>query len=155
MSAGPVKVCTGPAHAGPTRIPLDAEHWYFHRSCPRAGEPTSRCRLCANWARLVAKGGPHGLVPADQVRGFALELVERCGSASEAARRHGIAATVLRGLVAAEYPSVQRRTVEALLRALGEQRKDDRRNGSSERFLAARREQAKRIAFAERTLGCG
>lgn len=138
------KLCTGPAHPGPTRLPLDAEHWHFHRSGPRAGEPLSRCKLCRHWEEVADPTAPRGLVPAVTVRWLARELVERCGSAEQAAVRSGVTAPALRALVGYQTRDVQKRTVARILVALAEQRKSDRRNGNSERFQAARRAQAER-----------
>lgn len=139
--SGPTKLCTGPAHAGPTLVPLDEQHWHFHRSGSNAGQPVARCKLCANWAKLVTKDGQHGLVDAGRLRQFARELVDRCDGFEPAERAHGVAASTLRAIVGGESTRVQKRVAARLLLALSEQRKQDRRNGTSARFLAARRRQ--------------
>lgn len=149
------KVCTGPAHGNATRLPLDADHWYYHRSGPRTGLPLARCRLCSNWEKLVEKGSPQGLVPIAKVYPLAAELVDRCGSTYAVWRAHGITESAIRAIVARSYAGVQRRMVRQLLLALAEQRKIDRRNGSSPRFLAAKQEQAKRFDALDRAHGCG
>lgn len=148
---GPTKVCTGPAHHGPTRIPLDAAHWYFHRSGRYAGQPTSRCKLCTNWRKLVGKEGPHGLASARTLRPLAKELVDRCGSLDKVGIMHGIGRSTLAPIVRGEQEQVQKKTAARILLALSEQRKYDRRNGATPRFLAARKAQAAIEERMERT----
>lgn len=149
MKREPTKLCTGPAHAEPTELPLTAEHWYFHHTGLYAGKPTSRCRLCTNWAKLIDKRGPHGLVPAEQVERYARELVNRCGSLDETARRHRVHPTTLRGILEGVQPTVRKRTAERLLRGLAEQRKQDRlRGAASARHNQAVVTRAKEIGYA-------
>jgi len=155
MTSGAFKVCTGPAHAQPTRIPLDEDHWPFHRSGPKAGEPTSRCKLCVNWTKLVTKDGSHGYIAASRVRALVRELVDRCGGVWAVERDHGLHATSLRSILDGETKRVQRRTVARVILALGEQRKIDRRNGTRRSFNRARVEQARIEAKAIETAGCG
>ena len=142
MSYLPTKVCTGPAHEQPTRLPLTAEHWYFHRSGVMEGKPLARCRLCVNWTKLIGKHGPHGWVPIGRVHAYGVELLDRCGSASRVEAVHGIHENTILAITRRSQPNVQRKTVARLLVALGEQRKLDRRNGVSKRFLDARKAQA-------------
>lgn len=149
----PTKICNGPAHAGPTRVQLDEDHWAFHRSGSKAGQATARCKLCSNWEKLLEKNGPHGWVALDAVRVFVDELIDRCGSSEAVQREHGIGATTLRSIEKGETTRVQKRTVARVLEALAEQRKVDRRNGSSERFKQARRRQARREEQLERLAG--
>lgn len=138
------KLCTGPSHEQPTRLPLDEEHFYFHRSGVHAGEPTARCRVCHNWRKLVGKNGPHGYVIVnDELRAYAKELIERCGS-WYGPRQYGLRPETLVAIAAGTHKRVQRRTALRLLTALSEQRKIDRRNGASPRFVEARRAQADR-----------
>ena|SRR5215831_2426631 len=150
------KVCTGPAHAGPTRLPVDEENWYFHRSGPRAGQPTTRCKLCVNWSKLVNKDGPHGFVRVTpKIRSLAKELADRCDGYPAVERLHGIRGETLRVVVAGEQSRLQKKTVARLLSALAEQRKEDRRNGTSERFNKARKIQAAKEERLLRMDGCG
>lgn len=137
MSNVPSKVCTGPAHAQPTRLPLTETHWHFNRSGPRAGQALPRCKLCRHWMRMT-----HTLVPMQTLKPYAIELTERCGSYYAAERVHGISDTTLRKIAQGGKSRVQVDTAQRLLMALGEQRKLDRRNGTSTRFLAARKAQA-------------
>lgn len=155
----PTKVCTGPAHPGPTRLPLDARHWYFHGASKWAigagmvGKPISRCRLCGSWSRLVERDVPHGLVPVPKIEPFVRELVERCGSTAQVVRVHGFNRTTIDRVLRHEIESVKAKTAARVLVALGEQRKIDRRNGTSERFVKARREQAQREERLDRLAG--
>ena len=139
------KLCTGPAHAEPALLPLDEEHWNFHRSGAKKGEPVSRCKLCQNWGKLVEKKGPHGWVTiGPQEIFFIRELVDRCGSVLETARRHGLGVERLRSLASATEPvRVQKRTIARILTALAEQRRHDRRAGTSPRFNQARKAYAR------------
>ena len=141
MSA--TKICTGPAHAEPTRLPLDEHHWHFRRHGPRAGQPFSRCKLCANWRKLIEKNGSHGWVDIVLVRRYVDELIARCGSAHAVSLAHGIAESTLRSIEHAETLHVQKRTVARVIAALAAQRRADRRNGSSDRFLEAMRRRAR------------
>src|SRR4051812_16834670 len=135
----PTKVCSGPAHDAPTNLPLDETHWNFARSGRRTGLPLSRCKLCGNWEKLIKKGGPHGLVPVASVSGYARELLERCGSYEKVRESYGLNDTTLGPIVRAVHPTVQARTAQRLLLALGEQRKRDRQHGTSKRFNRAQR----------------
>lgn len=138
------RVCTGPSHEQPTRLPLDETHFYFHRSGPNAGRPTARCRLCHNWTKLVGRDGPHGYVEVgDELRGYVKELIDRCGP-WYGPRQYGLRPETLSALVRGEQKRVQKKTAQRILLALGEQRKLDRRNGASPRFVEAKRAQALR-----------
>ena len=152
---GPSKVCTGPAHPSPALLPLTPEYWYFHRSGDRSGRPTNRCRLCTNWNKLIGKDGPHGLTPVTKtLRQLTKELADRCGSYGAVFRLHGVREETIRLIVIGHTERIQKRTAARILQALSEQRKYDRRNGSSERFNEARRAQA-RIEERLQRDGCG
>lgn len=145
----PTKVCTGPSHPGPTRLPLTSEHWYFHGESPWAisagmvGKPLSRCRLCRAWVRCVDRASPHGLVSARKIERYVRELVERCGTADAVTAQHGISGNTIDRVLNRRIEAVKAKTATRVLLALSEQRKYDRRNGLSERFLAARRAQGR------------
>jgi hypothetical protein len=144
------KLCTGPSHERPTRLPLDEQHFYFHRTGPNAGEPTARCRVCHNWKKLLGKDGPHGYVSvSDELRAYTKELIERCGP-WYGPRQYGLRPETLRAMVAGEHRRVQRRTALRILSALSDQRKADRINGASPRFVEAKREVADREQRIER-----
>jgi hypothetical protein len=149
----PTKVCNGPAHAQPTRLPLGEQHWYYHRRGPQQGQPLDRCKLCANWSKLTRQNGPHGTVALADVQAYAQELLDRCGNYAAAFTAHGIRDNTLRPITRGEVARVQLRTVQRILAALGEQRRNDRRNGTSARFLAARRAQAWRDERIGRLVG--
>ena len=137
MSNVPSKVCAGPAHAQPTRLPLTDSYWHFNRSGRRAGSALTYCKLCRQWQRMTGT-----LVPAKTLQPYARELVERCGGYLTAQRLHGINDTTLFTLSAGRQGRVKLDTARRLLVALGEQRKLDRRNGASKRFIEARKAQA-------------
>lgn len=149
---GPTKVCTGPAHPGPAMLPLS--DFGVYRSGPRAGKPLARCRLCRHWSVLKVKEGPHGLVAAASLKPFAAELINRCGSVYRASQQHGLSEPTLLGLAAGAREKVRAATAQRLLVGLSEQRKYDRRNGSSIRFHEARLAQARIDERMERD-GCG
>lgn len=137
------KTCTGPAHAGPTRLPLSAEHWNFHRTGAQAGQPVARCKLCNNWTKLIGKDGPHGYVEVnDTLRAYAKELGLRCGGYWSLRAAHELRPETIRTIAEGGKTRVQKKTVVRILVALGEQRKIDRRNGTSPSFIAAKRAQA-------------
>lgn len=142
MSNEPTKVCSGPAHHGPALLPLTERHWQFYRSGARAGRPLSRCKLCRHWNVLVQKDGPHGLVEAKSVVPLAVELLDRCGSAYRVEQSHGVNEATLRAIVDGRTQLVRKRTAQQIILGLSEQRKYDRRNGASARFMEARRRQA-------------
>lgn len=145
------KLCTGPSHPQPTRLPLD--HFYVHRTGTKAGELTARCKLCHNWRKLVGKDGPHGYVTVnDELRAYTKELVERCGE-WYGPRQHGLRPETLHGVVTGKQRRVQKKTALRILTALGEQRKTDRRNGASPRFVEAKRAQVDRAERIERLAG--
>jgi len=120
------KLCSGPAHAEPTRLPIDHQHWNFHKSGRYQGKPVSRCKACQNWAKLVHKDGPHGLTAAAAVLPYLKELLERCGSYDQMERRYRINETTTRDLLTGVQARVQKKTAQRILAALAEQRKLDR-----------------------------
>lgn len=155
MTALPAKVCTGPAHAGPAMLPLTDEYWYFYgdsdwaRRAKMVGKPIAKCKLCR------ALEHPHSLIPTRKIERFTLELVDRCGGYKQAERLCGVGERVLRQIATrTKTKGVQKPTAARILTALSEQRKYDRRNGSSQRFLEARLAQA-RIEERVGRDGCG
>lgn len=136
------KLCRGPAHPQPIQLPLDEAHWGFYRTGERAGKAYGQCKLCRHWNALKTKAGPHGLVPAVQFATLAKELIDRCGSGEKVYVYHGIQGATILSLAERRQPTVRLRTVQHLLQALDQQRREDRRNGASPRFLAARKAQA-------------
>jgi hypothetical protein len=139
------KLCTGPSHPEPTWLPLDPEHWHFHRSGRKQGLALARCRDCANWDKLQKKGGPHGYAVVNRplLHQLLNELIQRCGSIREVYRRYGISESTIDKLLRSDHERVQKRTIQKILAALYEQRKRDRVSGtSSKRFLRARRAHA-------------
>jgi hypothetical protein len=141
------KLCRGPAHPQPTWLPLAD----FGFNGPYL---QGQCKLCRGWLRLQTKEGPHGLVPAASLAKLALELTNRCGSLDKAADRSGVNRQTLLRLIHRKQPQVRRQTAQQLLIGLAEQRKVDRRNGASPRFLAARKAQAQIEERVARD-GCG
>lgn len=145
-----VKICAGPAHAGPTYVPLDEEHWHFNRSGPRAGTALGRCKLCRRLERLDRQ---HGLVPTAEVLPWLVELVRRCDGVRGVSRVHEIPETTLYTVLERKHEKVHKRTAARVLVALAEQRKLDRRNGLSPRFLAIKKEQARHEERMSRLTG--
>jgi hypothetical protein len=123
------KLCNGPSHAEPTWLPVDADHWWFHRSGKQAGKPFSHCKACDGWPRMKHKESPHGLVPKTLLLPYLRELIERCGSKREVTVRYGIARSVQIKALYGSSTTVQKRTFQRVLVALRMQRKIDRRNG--------------------------
>lgn len=155
MSQTASKVCTGPAHPSAAMLPLTSEYWYFYGDSPWArdndmvGKPIAKCRLC----RALEYDSQE--IPPAQIEPFARELVDRCGGYKQAERVCGVGERTLRQLVLRKQKrGVQKRTAQRILVGLSEQRKYDRRNGSSERFLEARLAQARIEERIERE-GCG
>jgi|SRR5215831_7104651 len=150
------KVCTGPAHSGPTRLPVTEEHWHFHRSGPKAGQPVARCKLCTNWTKLLKKDGPHGFVKVTpQLRLLTKELADRCDGHYAVERLHGIRGDTVLMIITGDKQQIQKKTATRLLSALSEQRKEDRRNGASARFNTAKKIQAAKEERLLRMDGCG
>lgn len=148
------KLCRGPSHAEPARLPLDARHWHFNRSGARAGLPLARCKQCQNWGKLLVKEGPHGVVAAEPVRAYGRELVERVGSYDRVEALYGIGRTTLQPIVSGERPSVQRRTAQRVLTALATQRRTDRLSAAtSKRYLRTHRVSGERTRLIERLQG--
>jgi hypothetical protein len=113
------------------------------------GKPIAKCKLCR------ALEHPHKLIPAKKIEHFARELVDRCGGYKQAERLCGVGERVLHQLVTkTKKRGVQKETASRILGALSEQRKYDRRNGSSQRFMEARLAQARINERMERD-GCG
>lgn len=133
----PRKLCTGPAHAEPTWLPLTPEHWNFHRTGRDAGKPVARCRRCTNWSKLRDKDGPHGLIAPDVLLPLLRELVERCEGVYGVERAHGLRAVTLQNILEGTHTRVQKRTAAKVIAALAEQRRRDRRDGLSPTFVTA------------------
>ena len=93
--------------------------------------------------RPVRKPRTSGYVLTEMLAPRAKELILRCGSAGRVEKLHGIARATVLTVAGHETPRVQYRTAQRILLALSAQRKLDRREGASQRFLAARREHAK------------
>lgn len=127
----PLRYCPGCKR----KLPATGDYWFF-----RAGAPYNPCRDCRADAK-TQKPGPHGYVEVSKVYSLMRELIDRCGSAEAAANLSGINPTTIRQVIARERPYVQKRTVRLMVLALYEQRKLDRINGASKRFLAARKKQ--------------
>jgi hypothetical protein len=143
-------MCSGPSHAEPVTLPLDAEHWYFHRSGVSKGKPVTPCRQCMNWKKLIKREGPHGWVPVTMVAPYVHELVDRCGSIYRARLAHGFAEDTLRQVLLGNREKMQKRTAARVLVALREQRLHDRKNGTSKRFIAVARSRARSEILMER-----
>jgi hypothetical protein len=88
------------------------------------------------------------------LRLLAKELTDRCGGYHAVHRAHGIREETIRLIVLGQTERMQKRTAARILLALSEQRKYDRRNGSSKRFLEARMAQARIEERIDRD-GCG
>lgn len=144
MSDFESKTCTGPAHAQPTHVPLTPANWHFYKTGPRAGKPLGRCKLCRHWDQLKVKDGPHGLVPALTIVPLVHELAQRCGGLAEVERRYGLGQGTLTLILKGRTRKMRKRTAQLVLVSLDEQRRADRRNGSTPLFNAARQEQARR-----------
>lgn len=139
------KLCTGPAHEEPVRLPVTEEYWYFHKTGKDAGKPIPRCRLCTNFNKLKNPNGDHGWVPAEKVYPLVQELVARCGgSMATAAEFASLGEDTIGRVIRHERPRVQKRTVRKVVLALYEKRKEDRRNGSNESFRKSKKAQADR-----------
>jgi len=145
MSHETTKLCSGPAHPEPTRLPLDALHWNFHRSGRYQGRPVSRCKACQNWSKLVNHEGPHGLTEARPLVPYLRELLERVGSYDQLEKTYGVGETTARDLLVFGQRKVQKRTAQRILTGLAEQRKRDR-NGHA----TTDRYRGRRIAAAVR-----
>lgn len=124
------KLCRGPAHPAPTRLPLSK--FYVRRA---TGKPFGRCRICTLWPRLQIRDGAHGFIEVAKVETFARELVARCGSIAAASDLSTISTATLGNLTGSSKAFRTRYaradTVARLLVALAAQRQADRRNGSS------------------------
>ena len=135
-------------------LPLTGEYWYFYgdsswaRSKGMVGKPISRCRLCRELDYEKT------MIPAKRIEQYARELIDRCGGYKQAERLCGVNEMALRSIVLRESNEVYKTTASRILTGLSEQRKYDRRNGSSQRFMDARLAQARINERMERD-GCG
>lgn len=148
------KTCTGPSHSEPVLLPLTSRYWHFRQSGPLVGRPLAHCRQCQNWARLLVKDVPHGVTPAEPLRVYAVELLERCGSYDRVRALYGINDTTLGPIVRGLSANVRRLTAQRILSALDLQRKEDRRSGqTSRRYLVRLRSRGMRTEYIERGQG--
>lgn len=81
------------------------------------------------------------------------ELVDRCGSLDKTAEYIGISRQTILRVYYVELPTTQERVARCIILGLHEKRKEDRRNGSSDRFRQARRKQAVLEERLERLTG--
>jgi hypothetical protein len=120
------KICSGPSHDVPTWLPATDKYFYVHKSGPREGKLTSRCRLCTNWYKLSSPG-ESGYVPIISVRKFVHELVGRIGKA-ETARRAQISPQTLWRIMKcddAEQMIVKRTVRKLMLQLISSRRKNE------------------------------
>lgn len=82
-------------------------------------------------------------VPAPKLRPLLRELVLRCGNTREAADYIGISRTTMHDIEHQKRDWVHKRTARLIILAVYQRRKEDRRNGASERFVKAKHHQAK------------
>jgi hypothetical protein len=135
-------------------LPLTEEYWYFYgdsawaRAAHMVGKPIARCRLCR------ALDYEKTMIPARRIEEFTRELIDRCGGYKQAERVCGVNEIALRKIVMRQKRSVKKATASRILVGLSEQRKYDRRNGTSERFMKARLAQARLEERIDRD-GCG
>ena len=92
-------------------------------------------------------------VPSIRLRPLLVELIDRCGNTRDAAAYIGISRTTLHNIVNREREYAYRSTARLIILALHERRREDRRNGSSERFRRARVLQAQIEERAMRLTG--
>ena len=117
-------------------LQVTREHWFF-----RDGKPTGFCRTCRAAAK-TKHNGPYGWVPVDKVRSLMVEIVDRAGSVDAASEMSGVSSTAIRNIISGGTRRVQKKTVRLLVLSLHERRKFDRLNGSSARYVEARKKQA-------------
>lgn len=146
------KLCTGPAHEAPEYLPATEKYFYFHKRGKQEGKPTSRCRLCINWAKLKAPDAPYrGLIPARNVRPFFNEAVNRVGLA-ELVRRSGVSEKTIRRVLVESEHMIQKELVrKVLLELTSMQRKNEMSINAGSRWRQERRN-GKGYAKCE---GCG
>ena len=92
-------------------------------------------------------------VPTVKLQPLLTELILRCGNTRDAAEYIGISRMALNDIVNQHREFSYQRTARLIILALYQRRKEDRRNGSSERFLKARKEQAIREERMSRLAG--
>lgn len=124
-------------------LEVTSENWFFRSPTAKysPGKAYGPCRECRARKKTKHPEHPHGLVPVDKVYVLMRELRDRCGSVEEAAAYSGINAETVRQVCNRKRPTTTKQTVRLMVLALYERRKFDRMNGSSERFLHARRMQ--------------
>lgn len=92
-------------------------------------------------------------VPASKLQPLIQELVFRCGNTRKAADYIGISGSTLNDIANMKREFAHKRTARLIILALYQRRKEDRRNGASERFVKAKREQANREDRMNRLAG--
>ena len=83
------KLCSGSAHEEPEWLPATPKYYYFRKTGPTTGRPSSQCRLCHVWDKVKNPGSHHGFVALAIARPFYIEAVNRVGIA-ELSRRSGL-----------------------------------------------------------------
>jgi hypothetical protein len=129
------RLCTGPSHRSPVYLPVTDEHWHFHKSGPYEGKTLSRCKDCQGWTRRTHPEEGMGFIPAEGLVPIIQELVSRCETIKAAAAYAGVARNTLHNILGGRQTSIQKRKARAIILALHERRKLDRKNGgTSKRF---------------------
>lgn len=124
-------------------LEVTPENWFFRSATSKysPGKAYGPCRECRARKNTKHPDRPHGLVPIDKVYVLMRELRDRCGSVEEAAVASGINEETIRQVCNRKRPHVKKQTVRLMVLALYERRRMDRMNGSSERFLRAKKRQ--------------
>jgi hypothetical protein len=125
------KLCTGPSHRSPVFLPATEDYWHFHKSGPYEGKPLSRCKDCQGWTRRTHPEEGMGFIPAEGLVPIIQELVSRCDSIKAAAECAGVARNTLHNILGGRQISIQKRKARAIILALHERRKLDRKNGGT------------------------
>jgi len=92
-------------------------------------------------------------VPSVKLRPLVSELILRCGNTRDAAAYIGISRTTLHDIINNKREWTHKSKARLIILALYQRRKEDRRNGSSERFRKAKVEQAVREDRMSRLAG--
>jgi hypothetical protein len=119
---GKTKICYGPLHPAPTRLPLTNRYWYFNKVGRDKGKPLRRCIGCVNFSKRKNNNSVFGTLPVESIAPLVTELVSYYKTPGAAAAFTGVSETTLRSLLEGRHSRCQARVALKIIEAVRHKR---------------------------------